>query len=170
MRPIRPALGATLARPAPRLARILPVVLLAAVPLACGGGDDTGTGDLVWAKRPQVYRQPTLPRDRVLVGTVRNDSFERVTIDAVDVRAVDGDGEPLRGNATFVRGYIHPLYPPTRPPAGGVPESELERTGRRLRLEPGKTAPLSIAWRVAPGRKRPVRIDYGTGWLPVPAR
>jgi hypothetical protein len=153
-----------------RASALAAIALVAAVPVACGGGEDTGTGGLVWAKRPQVYRQPTLPRDRVLVGTVRNDSFERVTIDAADVRAVDADGEPLRGNATFVRGYIHPLYPPTPPPAGGVPEAELERIGRRLRLEPGKTAPLSIAWRVAPGQKRPVRIDYGTGWLPVPAR
>jgi hypothetical protein len=140
------------------------------VPLACGGGEDTGTGDLVWAKQPRVYRQQSLPRDRVLVGTVRNDSLERVTVDAGDVRAVDPDGQPLRGNATFVRGYIHPLYPPTRPPAGGLPESELERTGRRLRLEPGKTAPLSIAWRVGPEDKGPVRIDYGSGSLPIPGR
>jgi hypothetical protein len=140
------------------------------VPLACGGGEDMGTGDLVWAGHPRVYRQQSLPRDRVLVGTVRNDSLERVTVDAGDVRAVDADGEPLRGNATFVRGYLHPLYPPTRPPAGGLPESELERTGRRLRLEPGKAAPLSIAWRVAPGDKAPVRIDYGSGSLPIPGR
>ena len=117
-----------------------------------------------------MYRQQSLPRDRVLVGTVRNDSLERVTVDAGDVRAVDADGQPLRGNATFVRGYLHPLYPPTRPPAGGLPESELERTGRRLRLEPGKTAPFSIAWRVAPGDKAPVRIDYGSGSLPIPGR
>jgi hypothetical protein len=153
-----------------RPATLAALAVLVAVPAGCGGGDDAGTGDLVWAKGPQVFKQATLPRDRVLVGTVRNDSFERLTIDAGDVRAVDADGEQLRGNATFVRGYIHPLYPPTRPPEGGVPESELERTGRRLRLEPGKTAPLSIAWRVAPGQKRPVRIDYGTGWLPIPAR
>ena len=158
MRRLRPAaLAATLA-------------IATVVPLACGGGEDAGTGDLVWARHPSVYRQQSLPRDRVLVGTVRNDSLERVTVDAGDVRAVDADGQPLRGNATFVRGYLHPLYPPTRPPAGGLPESELERTGRRLRLEPGKTAPFSIAWRVAPGDKAPVRIDYGSGSLPIPGR
>jgi hypothetical protein len=69
-----------------------------------------------------------------------------------------------------VRGYIHQLYPPTRPPEGGLPESELERTGRKVRLEPGKTAPLSISWRVPPGEDAPVQIDYGSGWLPIPGR
>ena len=142
----------------------------AASPIGCGGDEDGGSGDLVWAKRPQVYRQPTLPRDRVLVGAVRNDSLRRVEVDAADVRAVDGDGNALRANATFVRGYIHPLYPPTRPPEGGLPESELERIGRKLRLEPGKTAPLSIAWRVARGADAPVQIDYGSGLLPIPGR
>ena len=144
------------------------IVLGAASPIGCGGDEDGGSGDLVWAKRPQVYRQPTLPRDRVLVGAVRNDSLRRVEVDAADVRAVDGDGNALRANATFVRGYIHPLYPPTRPPEGGLPESELERTGRRVRLEPGKAAPLSVSWRVPPGEKAPVRIEYGVGWLSIP--
>ncbi|MDQ4025007.1 MAG: hypothetical protein M3217_05895 [Actinomycetota bacterium] len=146
------------------------VAVAAGVPLGCGGDDETGTGDLVWTKRPAVYRQPTLPRDRVLVGIVRNDSLRRIEIAAEDVRAVDRDGDALRGNATFVRGYIRPLYPPTRPPEGGLPESELERTGRKLRLEPGKTAPLSIAWRVPRGGDAPVQIDYGSGLLPIPGR
>jgi hypothetical protein len=153
-----------------RAAVVLGAALAAALPLGCGGGDHAGAGDLVWDKRPQVYRQPTLPRDRVLVGTVRNDSLRRVRLVAEDLRAVDRDGNTLRGNATFVRGYIHPLYPPTRPPEGGIPESELERTGRQMRLDPGKTAPVSVAWRVSPGGKPPVRIDYGSGWLPIPRR
>jgi hypothetical protein len=151
-----------------RPARLAALALVAALPLACGGGEDTGVGDLVWAGQPEVFRQPTLPRDRVLIGTVRNDSLRQMKLSASDVRAVDGDGNALRGNATFVRGYIHPLYPPTRPPEGGLPESELERTGRQVRLQPGKTAPLSVAWRVPRGRKAAVRIDYGSGSLPIP--
>ena len=89
---------------------------------------------------------------------------------AADVRAVDADGKALRGNATFVKGYIHALYPPTRPPPGGLPESELERLGKEVRLDPGGTAPLSIAWRVPRGAEGPVRIDYGAGFLPIPGR
>lgn len=138
--------------------------------MGCGDDDESGVGELVWEKRPEVYRQPTLPRDRVLVGTVRNDSLRRMSLAAEDVRAVDGEGKALRGNATFVRGYLHPLYPPTRPPEGGLPEAELERLGRLVRLEPGKTTRLSVAWRVPPGGDAPARIDYGSGWLPVPAR
>jgi hypothetical protein len=143
--------------------------LAVASPLACSDDDGAAVGELVWAKSPDVYREATLPRDRVLVGTVRNDSLRPLKIEAKDVRAVDEHGNALRANATFVRGYIHPLYPPTRPPPGGLPESELERTGRLLRIEPGKTAPLSIAWRVPPGGAAPVRVDYGSGWLPVPS-
>jgi hypothetical protein len=144
--------------------RVAVLGLLAA--FAAGCSDDSG-GDLVWEKEPNVYRQKTLPRDRVLVGTIRNDSLRRITIAAEDVRAVDADGNELRGNATFIRGYIHPLYPPERPPEGGLPESELERLGRQVRLEPGKTAPLSVAWRVPPDERSAARIDYGTGSLPV---
>jgi hypothetical protein len=146
------------------------LALAAALPLACGGGEDTGIGDLVWAGPPKVYRQATLPRDRVLVGRIRNDSLRPIKVAATDIHAVDENGDPLRGNATFIRGYIHPLYPPTRPPPGGLPESELERTGRQLRLRPGRTAPLSVAWRLGAGGGRPVRIEYGSGWLPIPER
>ena len=144
--------------------------LAVVAPLGCnGGGDDGGgSGELVWVKQPTIVRQQTLPRDRVLVGTVRNDSLRRLTLEAKDVRAVDEDGAALKGDATFIRGYVHPLYPPTRPPAGGLPESELERLGRRVRLEPGTRTRLSVAWRLAPGGKPPVRIEYSGGWLPIP--
>ena len=150
----------------------LPAAVLAAAALlpACGGGDDLEGGDLTWVRDPKVFREPDLPRDRVLVGTVRNDSLRRIKVVAGDVRAVDADGRALRGNATFVKGYIHALYPPTRPPPGGLPESELQRLGKEVRLDPGGTAPLSIAWRVPSGSKPPVRIDYGAGSLPIPGR
>ena len=157
MRPRALVLGATLA-------------LTAALPLACSDDDGTGVGDLVWEAPPKVYREATLPRDRVLVGSVRNDSLRPIKVVATDVHAVDEDGNALRGNATFIRGYIHALYPPTRPPPGGLPDSELERTGRQMRLQPGNTAPLSVAWRLAPGSNAPERIDYRAGWLPIPAR
>ncbi len=156
MRPVAPLLAAA--------------IVAAALTSACGGGDDLEGGDLAWVRDPKVFREPDLPRDRVLVGTVRNDSLRRMKVVAADVRAVDADGKALRGNATFVKGYIHALYPPTRPPPGGLPESELERLGKEVRLDPGGTAPLSIAWRVPRGAEGPVRIDYGAGFLPIPGR
>jgi hypothetical protein len=145
------------------------VALAALAPIACGGDDDGGgTGDLVWVGKPEVVRQETLPRDRVLVGFVRNDSLRRITIEAKDVHAVDEDGKALPGQATFIRAYIHPLYPPTRPPAGGLPESERVRLGQLARLEPGKRTHLTVAWRLEPGDKRAVRVEYGFGSLPIP--
>ena len=148
-----------------RLRWVLVAAVAAAAPLACGGGD---TGDLVWAGKPTILRQETLPRDRVINGFVRNDSLRRITIEAKDVHAVDEDGEALQGQATFIRSYIHPLYPPTRPPPGGLPDSERIRLGQLVRLEPGKKTHLSVAWRLAPGAKPPVRIEYGFGSLPIP--
>ena len=150
-----------------RAAAVLAAALAAAV-IGCGEDDGGGTGDLVWVKQPQVVRQETLPRDRVMVGFIRNDSLRRITLDAKDVRAVDEDGHALKGTATFIRGYIHPLYPPTRPPSGGLPDEERIRLGQMVRLEPGKQTHLTVAWRLAPGAKRPVRVEYGFGSLPVP--
>jgi hypothetical protein len=147
---------------------VLVAALAAVAPLACGGDGDEGTGALVWVKQPTLVRQETLPRDRVLVGVVRNDSLRRMTLEARNVRALDEDGKALKGNATFIRGYVHPLYPPTRPPAGGLPDSELIRLGRVVRLDPGKRTHLSVAWRLRSGGNPPVRIDYGLGWLPIP--
>jgi hypothetical protein len=149
--------------------RGLTLALLAAfLPLAACGGEGGTPGDLVWVGKPRVIRQPTLPRDRVLNGFVRNDSLRRITIEARDVRAVDEDGNALKGNATFIRGYIHPLWAPTRPPQGGLPDSERARLGQLVRLEPGRQTHLSVAWRLKPGSGPPVRIDYGAGWLPIP--
>jgi hypothetical protein len=37
-----------------------------------------------------------------------------------------------------------------------------------VKLDPGKQTHLSVAWRLAPGAKAPDRIDYGSGWLPIP--
>lgn len=149
--------------------RRLSAVLIAALAvIGCGGGEDTGNGDLVWVGKPRVVRVETLPRDRVLNGFIRNDGLRRLTLEAKDLRAVDENGETLKSNATFIRGYVHPLYPPTRPPAGGLPDSERIRLGQVVRLEPGKQTHLSVAWRLAPGAKAPDRIDYGSGWLPIP--
>jgi hypothetical protein len=151
-----------------RVSWVLLVAVAAVAPLGCGGDDGGGNGDLVWVGTPRISRASTLPRDRVLNGFIRNDGLRRLTIEAKDVRAVDRGGTALRSNATFIRGYVHPLYPPTRPPPGGLPDSERIRLGQVVRLEPGKQTHLSVAWRLAPGAKPPDRIDYGSGWLPIP--
>ena len=144
------------------------VVALALAPLAGCGGDDDTTGELHWVGKPRVIRHPTLPNDRILTGIVRNAGLRPVTVTARRVRLVDSDGHAVNGTAVFVRGFLHGLYPPDRPPQGGVPQRELERTGRLLKLEPGKTSPVTLAWRIPPGGKPPVRAVYGAGSLPIP--
>ena len=136
----------------------------------CGGGADAQSGGLVWDREPRVTKPPNLPRDRVLSGEVRNDSLERVDLEARDLRVVDAEGRRLPGNAAFLRTFVHGLFPPTREPGGGVPAGERLRTGEIARILPDRKVPLTVAWRVPPGREAPVRIDYGRGSLPIPAR
>jgi hypothetical protein len=136
---------------------------------ACGSDGEQRPGNLQWSGTPRVFAHPTLRRDRILTGAVRNDGTRTIEVRAAAVRLLDADGRPVQGSAAFVRSYLHSIYPPTRPPAGGVPERELIRTGRLLRLVPGDTSPVTLSWRVVAGAKPPVRADYGPGSLPIPA-
>jgi hypothetical protein len=134
----------------------------------CGGSDGQGGGDVHWVGTPRVLTPPDLPRDRVLRGTIENGTLRRIEIRASDVRLVDDRGRRVPGIATFLGGYLHGLYPPTRHPAGGLPPEEQRRIGLVARIEPGKRSPLILAWRVKPGSPRPVRVQYGAGSLPLP--
>jgi hypothetical protein len=69
------------------------LVLLLVFAVGCGGDNELGSGDLVWEKKPRVFKNPTLPDDRILTGTVRNDSLEAVTLVAreLGVRTDAGD-------------------------------------------------------------------------------
>lgn len=154
-------------------ARLVPALVAAAslALTACGGSDQgeaNAAGDLVWAKKPIVFVHETLPNDRVLSGEVRNDSLRQVRIDAKDLRLLTADGEEVDGSAVFLQTYAHQLFPPTRPPKGGIPEKELLRLGIKAKIDPGKTAPLTMSWRQRRGEDPPVRIDTGTGSLPIP--
>lgn len=135
---------------------------------ALGDGTDGGgePGPLAWRAEPRVVVPERLPSDRILTGRVRNDSLERVRIRAGDVAPVDAEGREVQGTATFAESFLHGLHPPTREPPR-LPESELRRTGRLAVIEPGRTARLTVSWRIEGGR-RPVRVDYGQGSLPIP--
>jgi hypothetical protein len=132
------------------------------------GGDENGTGELRWVGKPRVFRSPDLPRDRVLRGTVENGTLRRVEIKAKDLRVVDDGGHEVGGVATFLNGYLHGLYPPTREPASGLPPEEQRRIRIVARIEPGKRAPLVVAWRLKAGNRPSVRVQYGAGSLPIP--
>jgi hypothetical protein len=140
------------------------LVLLLVLAAGCGGDDELGSGDLVWEKKPRVFTNPNLPDDRILTGTVRNDSLEVMTLVARDLGVRTGGGDEMDSAAIFAPTFIRGVFPQNR--GDEIPESEQLRIGLRARLEPGKTAPLTVSWR---GQgERAVLVDYGGGALPVP--
>jgi hypothetical protein len=154
--------------PARRTAAAL-AAIATVVTVGCGGGEGD-VGGLVWTRAPRVFRAPDLPRDRILTGIVRNDSLRTIAVEARDVRVVDAGGDELRSDTTFVRGYLHGLYPPMRPPPGGLPEAERLRVGHAVKLRPGEATRLSVAWRLPNAAARAARIEWGAGSLAVPGR
>ena len=156
-----------------RLAAGLAAILLCAGG-GCGSGDrDAPTagrpaeGDLSWAREPRLVAPKTLPRDRILVGRVRNDSLRPVAVSAANVRVLDSGGDRLQASAVFLASYVHGLYPPTREPEQ-LPEEELRRTGRKAVIAPGKSAPLTVSWRRRTGPGAATRVDLGGAALPMP--
>jgi hypothetical protein len=146
------------------------VAAAALIATAGCGGKDQGSGELRWVGRPNLVTPPDLPHDRVLTGTVENGTLRRVEIKAKDLRLVDRGGHRVGGVATFLNAYLHGLYPPTRHPASGLPPEEQRRIGIVARIDPGKRAPLTLAWRLKAGAPAPVRVEYGAGSLPIPGR
>lgn len=134
---------------------------------SCGGGEDgAGGGALRWAEEPRVATPPTLPDERVLTGRVTNDSLEPLELEAADLRLVDSDGDSVPGQAVFLTGYVLPPEPRNRGPVE-LPDRERRRLGQIARIEPGKAAPISLAWRIEGGRE-PVRVEYRGGSLALP--
>lgn len=155
----------------PALGRRAAVLLLAGSVLAAlviavvAFGGSGGSGPLRWSGDGEVFTHPTLPGDRVLTGTLRNDGLQAMRIDLADVRVVDGDGELVASTPVFLRAFGKSLWGGGRGPEQ-VTDSELQRTGRIALLAPGEEVPLTVAWRAKDGD--PVRVDYGRGSLSLP--
>jgi hypothetical protein len=168
-----------------RAARPLAVlVALAALTATAGCGSDSAAvraekirirqfeppspGSLAWSGTPLVIRNPRLPRDTVVSGHILDRGLNGVKLHSRQVRVQDGHGNRVDAAATFLQTYVHPLYPWDRPPPGGLTEYELERTGFLRRIAPGRTAPLTVSWRLKPGQSAPTEIVFDGAALPVP--
>jgi hypothetical protein len=138
----------------------LPAVALALLVAGCGG-DKEAKPKLAWVAAPKIIRQPELPRDRIAIGEVRNESEQKLRLDADRARVVDAAGHRLRSAVRFSRSFGHGLYSPRRFPSKSEPEFERRRLGALAVIEPGKTAPLTVSWRVSRTGARAAKLLVG---------
>jgi hypothetical protein len=142
---------------------------------ACGGGDEETTrdriGPLVWAKQPLLVTPENLPQDRVLGGEIRNESVRELELRAEDVKILDGDGKPMRGNVIFLNGFSHPLSPFQRgPDPSELPDDAAVRLGYLAKLRPGASTPINVSWREPSDGRGAARLEYSGGILPIPSK
>lgn len=160
-----------------RAALAVTATIAAAGVAGCGGGSGaatTATGPragagLEWQGTPHVFRSRGLPHDRVVIARVRNAGTTTLHLFAARLRVRDAGGHALRASAGFTTTFAHGLYGVFQQPASGEPVAEQIRLGKIVYLPPGGSAPFYAAWHMTPAAKEPVRVDYGTGTLAVPA-
>jgi hypothetical protein len=149
-----------------RAALLVAVAALAAA--GCGADAKKPASELSWQGKPNVFKARGLPNDRVVIARVRNTGSTALRLVAANLKVRDADGRVLKATAAFNTTFAHGLYGALQQPAGGPPAAELLRLGKTVYLSPGASAPFYAAWRLTPGAKEPVRIDYGAGSLTVP--
>ena len=141
-------------------AAVLGIVLLAG-----GEGEKPAgrAGSLIWAERPKLVLPPDLPTDRILYGQVRNDGLRDMKLRVLDLRVLDRAGRALKSDGRFLQAYAHGLYG-AYPVGKDIGDYERARLGIVITLKPGRTAPLTLAWRGAGART----VQIGDVRLPVP--
>jgi len=124
---------------------------------------------VVWQGTPQLFQPRGLPRDRVLIGRIRNAGGSRLELTSSQVLVRDARARIIPGaTAAFVTSYAHGLFGALQQPAA-IPRIEAARLGRLLYLFPGASAPLFAAWHLPPGAREPLSITVGRVRLSVPA-
>ena len=139
--------------------------LFAVIVIALAGfGGPSRTGPLGWSGDSELFTHPTIPGDRIVTGTLRNDGTHPIRVDIGDVRLLTDDGSVVPSAPVFLQTFGKSLWAAGRGPQQ-VPDTELQRTGRIALLTPGEEVPLTIAWHDKDGK--PARVDYGEGSLPI---
>ena len=144
------------------------VAAIAGIVLLAGddGAKPSGrAGSLIWAEQPKLVYPPSLPSDRILYGQVRNDSLRDIRLSSVNLRVLDRGGRALLSDGRFLQAYVHGMYGAfSRDKDIGA--YERRRLGIVLTLKPGRTAPLTVAWRGRGART----VQIGDVKLPIPVR
>lgn len=149
-----------------RAVAMIGIATLAAVAIIAfaGFGAQGRSGPLAWSGDHETFTHPTIPGDRIVTGTLRNDGTHTMRVDIGDVRLVAGDGTVVPSAPVFLQTFGKSLWAAGRGPQQ-VPDTELQRTGRIAMLSPGEEVPITIAWHDKDGD--PARIDYGDGSLAI---
>jgi hypothetical protein len=142
------------------IATLFAVIIIA----VAGFGGPGRSGPLGWSGDSELFTHPTIPGDRIVTGTLRNDGTHPVRVDIGDVRLLADDGSVVPSTPVFLQTFGKSLWAAGRGPQQ-VPDTELQRTGRIALLTPGEEVPITIAWHDEDGE--PARIDYGEGSLPI---
>jgi hypothetical protein len=126
----------------------------------------TGNAQLEWKSKPSLILVPSLPRDRILTGSIRNASLRPVDLESERVQILDAAGHRLKATALFAQTFSHGLYPWSMHVKGS--EFERRRTGKIATIKPGQDVPLTLSWRVASGGSEPVEVRFDGGRLALP--
>jgi hypothetical protein len=156
-----------------RLALAATVLLLAGVGGLLLVGDRNGAtqaatdnAQLQWKGKPNLILVPSMPRDRILTGSVRNASLRPVDLETARAQIVDAAGHRLKATALFAQHFSHGLYPWSMHVKGS--KFERRRTGKIATIKPGQAVPLTLSWRVAAGGSEPVEVRFDGGTLALP--
>ena len=133
-----------------------------------GGATQAATDDaqLRWKAKPSLILVPSMPRDRILNGRVRNASLRAVDLATDRVQIRDAAGHRLKATALFAHHFSHGLYPWSMRVKGS--EFERRRTGKIATIKPGQDVPLTLSWRVAADGTEPVEVRFDGGTLALP--
>jgi len=126
----------------------------------------TDDARLRWKAKPSLILVPSMPRDRILTGSIRNGSLRPVDLESERVQVRDAAGHRLKATALFSQHFSHGLYPPSMRVKGS--KFERRRTGKIATIKPGQDVPLTLSWRVAADGTEPVEVRFDGGTLALP--
>jgi hypothetical protein len=153
-----------------RVVKRTTVATLAALTLAAAtgcGNNDTDAPKAAWDGAPAVAPHPEIPTDRLATGRIKNEGAAELRLSVTQAQALDAHGTPVRATIRFAAGVTHSLYPPRDGPLEN-PRQQQERLGDAATIEPGGTAPLTVAWHAGTADRVPVKVDLGPVNLPLP--
>ena len=105
-------------------------------PSTAFGGPDRA-GPLTWSGKTERFTHPTLPGDRIVTGTLRNDGLHPCASTSATCACSTPTATLVASTPVFLQTFGKTLWAAGRGPQM-VPDTELQRTGRIAMLAPGR--------------------------------